>query len=279
MSHVMVVPELIEAATADLTSMGSTLGAAHLAAAGPTVGVLPAAADEVSAGIAALFSQHAQEYQKLAEKAGAFHEEFVQRLTASAGAYASAEAANTSLLQPLSAAADTLARVAAAVDPKVIGYLKMVPDRLGALVVGLWDTLIDYIELFPRRPLDAVLLFSLTMPIGSVIALGWAFSPLVPLSLHLLAAALTQPLVPLIGSALVNGMVPLATALSNAAAPLTAALSTAVAPLATALYDATSFFFATFPFVPVVVLLAALSPLLFLELALTFYSATGGTYL
>ncbi|QUR68281.1 PE family protein [Mycobacterium spongiae] len=111
MAYVMAAPELMEAAATELATIGSTLNAARTAAAAPTLAVLPAAADEVSASIAHLFSGHAVDYQKLAGEAAAFHEQFVQRLTASAGSYASAEAANVSWLQPLSAGADVIASI------------------------------------------------------------------------------------------------------------------------------------------------------------------------
>ena len=80
-----------------------------MAAATPTVAVIPAAADEVSASIAHLVSQHAQDYQALAGQAAAFHEQFVQHLTSSVGSYASAEAANAASLQPLTASAGSFA--------------------------------------------------------------------------------------------------------------------------------------------------------------------------
>ena len=102
MPYVIAAPEMIAAAATDLATIGSTLSAAHTAAA-PTLAVMPAAADEVSASVAHLFSQHAHDYQALAGQATAFHEQFVQHLTASAGSYARAEAANASMLQPLNA--------------------------------------------------------------------------------------------------------------------------------------------------------------------------------
>ena len=101
MSFVITTPEMVAAAATDLAGVGSTLGAANAAAAGPTTAVLAAAQDEVSAGIAALFSAHAQQYQQLRQAAAAFHDQFVAALNAGAGAYASAEAANASPLQPL----------------------------------------------------------------------------------------------------------------------------------------------------------------------------------
>jgi len=120
MSYVMAVPEVMDAAATDLATIGDTINAAHMTAAASTVAVLPAAADEVSTSIAHLVSGYGQDYQKLAGEAAAFHEQFVQRLTASAGSYASAEAANVSSLEPLTAIADSPAGAAAADSPLII---------------------------------------------------------------------------------------------------------------------------------------------------------------
>jgi PE family len=60
----------------------------------PTVGVVPAAADEVSALTATQFSTHATTYQSVTAQAAAIHEMFVRLLGASAGSYATTEAAN-----------------------------------------------------------------------------------------------------------------------------------------------------------------------------------------
>ncbi len=99
MSLLIAFPESMTAAAADLVNIGSAVSAADMAAAAPTVAVIPAAADEVSSSIAHLFSQHAQDYQALAGRAAAFQEQFVQRLTSSAGTYVSAEVANVAMLQ------------------------------------------------------------------------------------------------------------------------------------------------------------------------------------
>ena len=48
----------------------------------------------MSAAIAAVFSAHGQGFQALSAQAAAFHDQFVQALTAGAGSYVSAEAAN-----------------------------------------------------------------------------------------------------------------------------------------------------------------------------------------
>jgi hypothetical protein len=107
MSQVMAAPELIAAAATDVSAVGSSLDAAHLAAAAPTVAVIPAAADEISAGIAHLFSQHAQNYQALAAQASAFNQQFAQHMTSSAHAYVAAEAANAASLSAAAPAAST----------------------------------------------------------------------------------------------------------------------------------------------------------------------------
>lgn len=56
MSFVVAAPEFVAAATTDLANLGST----NAAAAFPTTSVITAGADQVSAGIAALFGAHAQ---------------------------------------------------------------------------------------------------------------------------------------------------------------------------------------------------------------------------
>src|ERR1700739_1667936 len=94
MSSLIAVPELITTAATDLANIGSTLSAANAAAAPQTPGVRAAPEDEVSAAIAAVFSAHSEGFQTLGAQAVAFHDQFVQALTAGAGSYASAEAAN-----------------------------------------------------------------------------------------------------------------------------------------------------------------------------------------
>jgi hypothetical protein len=98
MSMLLAVPEALIAAASDVAGIGSTLSMANTAAAAPTTSVLPAAADEVSTQVAALFSQHGQGYQQLSARAAAFHQQFVQAMTTSAGSYTAAEADASALL-------------------------------------------------------------------------------------------------------------------------------------------------------------------------------------
>jgi hypothetical protein len=98
MSFVIAAPDMVASAASNLTSLGSMISEAHAAALAPTTAVIPAAADEVSAAIASLFSSHGQEFQALSAQAAAFHTQFVQALNGSGAAYEATEAANASLL-------------------------------------------------------------------------------------------------------------------------------------------------------------------------------------
>ena len=94
MSFVTTQPEMLAAAVAHLQSIGSAMSVQNAAAAAPITGVVPAAADEVSALTAAQFSAHAQLYQEVSAQAAAIHDMFVSTLNTSAGSYAATEAAN-----------------------------------------------------------------------------------------------------------------------------------------------------------------------------------------
>jgi PE family len=94
MSFVTTQPEALTAAAANLAGIGATMSAQNAAAAAPTTGVVPAAADEVSALTAAQFAVHAQMYQAMSAQAEAIHQLFVSTLGTSATSYAVTEAAN-----------------------------------------------------------------------------------------------------------------------------------------------------------------------------------------
>ena len=94
MSYVTTHPEALAAAASTLQGLGSALSAQNAAAAAPTTGLVPAAADEVSALTAAQFAAHAQIYQAVSAQAAAIHQTFVNTLGISSGSYAATEAAN-----------------------------------------------------------------------------------------------------------------------------------------------------------------------------------------
>ncbi|WP_191500049.1 PE family protein, partial [Mycobacterium simulans] len=110
MTFVIAAPEMVSIAATDLARIGATINAANVAAAFPTTELVAAGADEVSAGLAAMFGAHAQAYQALSAQAAAFHAHFVQVVNAGAGAYAAAEDANVeqSLLNAINAPTQAL---------------------------------------------------------------------------------------------------------------------------------------------------------------------------
>lgn len=112
MSFLHAGPEALRAAASNIAGIGSEISSANAAASLPTTGVVAAAADQVSAQVAALFSSHAQGYQQLSSQVAAFHEKFVQALGASAASYANAE----------SSAAQTLANAVNAPAQQLLGH-------------------------------------------------------------------------------------------------------------------------------------------------------------
>jgi PE family protein len=93
-AFVEMQPEVLSAAARNLAAIGAAVDAQNAAAAGPTTGVVPPAADEVSALMAAQFATHARMYQAASVRAAAIHDMFVNMLGTSAGSYAATEAAN-----------------------------------------------------------------------------------------------------------------------------------------------------------------------------------------
>src|SRR6516225_354289 len=94
MSFVIAAPDLVQGAAQDLAGIHASLAEAASVVAGPTTGVVPAAADEVSAAISAMFGNFGQEFQLLSAQAQAFHAQFVSLMNAGVGAYVSTEVAN-----------------------------------------------------------------------------------------------------------------------------------------------------------------------------------------
>ena len=94
MDNVVAAPEILVSAAADIEQIGSAIGAANAAAAGPTSDLLAAAQDDISAAVAKVFGQYGADYQALSRQAAAFHGEFTQALATAGNTYAQAEAAN-----------------------------------------------------------------------------------------------------------------------------------------------------------------------------------------
>lgn len=94
MSFVTTQPEMLSAAASSLSGIGDSMTSGMTAAAAPTTGVLPPAADMVSAMTAAQFAAHAEMFQAVSAQAAAIHQQLVTTLGANASSYAATEAAN-----------------------------------------------------------------------------------------------------------------------------------------------------------------------------------------
>jgi PE family protein len=94
MLFVTTQPAMLIAAATDLQGVGAAMTSQNAAAATLTTGVIPAAADEVSALTATQFASHAAIYQAVSAIAMQVHEALVSTLDISAGSYAVTEAAN-----------------------------------------------------------------------------------------------------------------------------------------------------------------------------------------
>ncbi len=101
MSFLLVEPDLVTAAAANLAGIRSALSEAAAAASTPTTALASAGADEVSAAVSRLFGAYGQQFQALNARAATFHAEFVSLLNGGAAAYTGAEAASVSSMQAL----------------------------------------------------------------------------------------------------------------------------------------------------------------------------------
>ncbi len=100
-TFLIAAPEVLAAASADLSGIGEAIRAARASAAPSTTGIVAAAADEVSGAIARLFGGYGRAYQAVGAQAAVFEAQFGQALSAAAVSYAAAESGNFSSLQTL----------------------------------------------------------------------------------------------------------------------------------------------------------------------------------
>ncbi|MGF2951782.1 PE family protein [Mycobacterium sp. THU-M116] len=94
MSFVTARPEMLTAAAGSLSTIGFSMASNNAAVEGPTTGVLPPAADQVSALLATHFAAHGLAYQTIALMANQIHEAFVSALSTGGTSYTVTEAAN-----------------------------------------------------------------------------------------------------------------------------------------------------------------------------------------
>jgi PE family len=89
----VISPEWVQAAAQDLEGLRSALLEASDSTAAVTTKIAPAAADEISAAVAAMFGGWGDEFQVISAQTQAFHADFVRTLNSSVGAYLNAESA------------------------------------------------------------------------------------------------------------------------------------------------------------------------------------------
>jgi len=141
MSFVIAAPEAVQAAAEDLAEIRASLADAAASVAGPTTGLVPAAADEISAAMSAMFGDFGQKFQWLSAEAQAFHAEFISLMNAGAGAYVSTEIANAE--QAVANVVDAPAGAAAAQSVSAAGLLDGIlggGTSGGSLLGGLTGT-------------------------------------------------------------------------------------------------------------------------------------------
>ena len=173
MAYVLADPEMMTAAASDLATIGSDLSAAHLVAAARTTSVIPAAADDVSAGIANLMSTHARAFQAMAQSASTFHQQFTHNINAAAASYSSAESGIAAKLTPtfptlsdfFQASQSDFATAIGNFDASFGSFPNLAWDQLGragddALAVLLWP--ITY-------PIFAVSVFGLQAVLDAIV--------------------------------------------------------------------------------------------------------------
>lgn len=140
MSFVTTQPEALTYAAGKLQTLGSAMSAESAAAAAPTTGLIPAAADEVSALQATIFAAYGSLYQSVNDQATAIHELFVNTLGASAGSYTTTESLNSvATASPFSQQVSGLfgaAANAAQADPPPGSALANIVD----IGLGNWDS-------------------------------------------------------------------------------------------------------------------------------------------
>lgn len=98
MSFVFADPNALSLASGNFLNIGFGMASSNLAAAGPTIGVVPAAVDPVSGLTAARFAAHGSLYQEISAQAALIHDQLVATLGNNAAGYAGTEAANTTAI-------------------------------------------------------------------------------------------------------------------------------------------------------------------------------------
>ena len=132
MSFLTAQPDELAAAAGQLQTIGAQQAAQNTAAAVPTTsGMIPAAADEVSALQASLFAAYGALYQQVSAEAAAMYDTFVNTLGLSAQTYAATESANSAAAGLPAAALPAAALPAALTDSPLADVANIVNIGVG----------------------------------------------------------------------------------------------------------------------------------------------------
>lgn len=107
---------LIEQTAQDLAGIRNRLDQAVAATAGATTTLTPAAQDEISTTIAALFADFGKQQQALNAQAADFHNNFTNLMKTTAAAFTQTEAANAAPLAAAGDSSDPLTQIEGAID-------------------------------------------------------------------------------------------------------------------------------------------------------------------
>ena len=149
MAYVSTAPAAIAAAASQLEGIGNSFAAESSAAAAPTTALAPAAADEVSALQAGVFSTYGQLYQTVSAEAQAIHQQFVNLLQSSSSSYQDTESANqagaaaSSLSNSASSAASSTAQSTTPITNLINSLTSFLGNGFGILPGGANSNLIQ----------------------------------------------------------------------------------------------------------------------------------------
>ncbi|MBW0014477.1 PE-PPE domain-containing protein [Mycobacterium sp.] len=183
-----VIPEQVAAAAADVGNIGARLEAANAVAALPTGSIVPAAADEVSAAITAVFNNQATVFRGLTAQATTFHQRFTQLLSAAFTAYTQTEQAALQALRnlisevesPLSSffAQNEMATAPTSVPPLIVPQNSSVAIIVGGTTFPLPNS--QYVSSIMTNYLNNPRLSPLTGALGQSIYTPEQFWPFTP---------------------------------------------------------------------------------------------------
>jgi hypothetical protein len=171
MSFVTTQTGALTAAAGVLENLGTSMADQNAATAAATTGVVPAAADPVSALQAAQFTAYGTWYQQVSAKAAAIHQMLVNTLNTSAGSYVETEGANQAAAGSTALSGATTSAATSSSTGAAIGTPFNYFQNVGAAAS-------DFIALGQGQFLPEAVSFDPTVPAAT----GAPFMPAVPIA-------------------------------------------------------------------------------------------------